>query len=173
MVIVLAAVFLAENNRIVFSTEMVLLITGFVFGIAGAIVDLTGEMCISREYKAYLNSNDTAVFQKVKPQKSFTLENQNGKISKFCDNDIEDFLEEMFISTEQFVVLTAPAPEQRVRFVQACMEEDKVNLQLGIEENETSLVYKLCSKEECRRIFLEFYHDRFVPDDSEYRMVTM
>lgn len=77
----------------------------------------------------------------------------------------------MFISPKQFVTLTAPVPKQNVRFVQACMQADQVELQLGLEVNGTHLVHKLCSKEECRRIFLEFYHGQFAPNPFEYQPV--
>ena len=60
------------------------------------------------------------VFQKVKSQKGFTLENQDGKLTDFGDVDIEDYLDDMFHTPDQFVILTAPKPQNKVRYVQAC-----------------------------------------------------
>lgn len=163
-----AGVLLGNNDIVDFRTEVVIGAIGLLLALTGAAIDLTGEALTSKSYKAYLNGNHDVVFQKVKQQNSFTLENQNGKIEKFSDADICNYLDDMFISPEQFVTLTAPASRQKVRFIQACMQTDHVELQLGLEENGTHLVHKLCSKEECRRIFLDFYIGEFVPSLYEY-----
>lgn len=57
------------------------------------------------------------VFQKVKSQQGFTLENQDRKLTDFRDVDIEDYLADMFVTPDQFVALTAPEPQHKVRFV--------------------------------------------------------
>lgn len=111
------------------------------------------------------------VFEIVKPQDRFTLENQNGVIRNFRDIDIEDYLENMFLSPDQFVILTSPKARNKVRYVQACMQKENVEVELGIEENGTHLVYKLCSREECIRIFLDFFDNNFIPDLEEYQPV--
>ena len=111
------------------------------------------------------------IFQKVKSQQGFTLENQERKLTAFRDIDIEDFLTDMFVTPDQFVVLTAPKAQHKVRFVQACTHDGEIEVELGIEENGTHLHYKMCSEEECYRIFLDFYENRLVPDMAEYKPV--
>lgn len=111
------------------------------------------------------------VFQKVKSQQGFTLENQDRKLTDFRDIDIEDFLADMFITPDQFVILTAPVAQNKVRFVQACTHDGEIEVELGIEEEGTRLYYKMCSEEECCRIFLDFYEDRLVPNMREYKPV--
>ena len=111
------------------------------------------------------------VFQKVSSQQGFTLENQDRKLTDFRDVDIEDYLADMFVASDQFVILTAPMAQDKVRFVQACTHDDGIEVELGIEEEGTRLYYKMCSEEECYRIFLDFYEDRFIPDMGEYKPV--
>ncbi len=111
------------------------------------------------------------VFQKVSSQQGFTLENQDRKLTDFRDVDIEDYLADMFVASDQFVILTAPMAQDKVRFVQACTHDDGIEVELGIEEEGTRLYYKMCSEEECCRIFLDFYEDGFVPDMKEYKPV--
>lgn len=71
----------------------------------------------------------------------------------------------------QFVILTAPDVQNKVRYVQACTSDGEVEVELGIEEEGTRLYYKMCSEEECCRIFLDFYENRLVPDMGEYQPV--
>ena len=61
--------------------------------------------------------------------------------------------------------------QDKVRFVQACTHDDGIEVELGIEDEGTRLYYKMCSEEECYRIFLDFDEDRFVPDMKEYKPV--
>lgn len=111
------------------------------------------------------------VFQKVKSPQGFTLENQERKLTDFGDADIEDYLKDMFERDDQFVVLTAPVPQYKVRYVQACTHDDRIEVELGIEEEGTRLYYKMCSEEECRKIFLDFFRNAFVPKMEEYESV--
>ena len=111
------------------------------------------------------------VFQKVSSQQGFTLENQDRKLTDFRAVDLEDSLADMFVASDQFVILTAPMAQDKVRFVQACTHDDGIEVELGIEEEGTRLYYKMCSEEECCRIFLDFYEDRFIPDMGEYKPV--
>lgn len=111
------------------------------------------------------------VFEKVKDQQGFTLENQEEKLTDFMDLDIEDFLEDMFATPDQFVVLTAPEAQNKVRYVQACADDDGIEVEIGIEEEGTVLYYKICSEEECRRIFFSFYNNMFVPNMDEFELV--
>ncbi len=111
------------------------------------------------------------VFQKVKSQEGFILENQDGKLTDFRDMDIEDYLADMFVTPDQFVILSAPVPQNKIRFVQACTHDGEIEVELGIEEEGTRLYYKMCSEKECYGIFLDFYENRFVPQMEEYKPV--
>lgn len=111
------------------------------------------------------------VFENVAKQSKFTLESQNGKTENFRDVDIEDYLADMFEDPDQFVILTAPEPRNKVRYVQACVQDEGIEVELGIQEEGTRLFGKICTEEECYRIFLDFYDNTFVPDMSEYKPV--
>ena len=111
------------------------------------------------------------IFQNVSPQQEFTLENQEGKLTDIRDIDIEDYLEDMFDSPDQFVTLTAPEAQNKVRYVQACTHDGDIEVEIGIEEEGTRFYYKMCSQEECYRIFLDFYDNTFVPEMDEYKPV--
>ncbi len=111
------------------------------------------------------------IFQTEKPRAGFTLRNQDTELTDFRDVDIEDYLADLFVTPDQFVVLSAPQAQYKVRFVQACTHEGEIEVELGIEENGTRLYYKMCSQEECYRIFLDFYENRFIPQMKEYRAV--
>lgn len=111
------------------------------------------------------------IFKTEDPHQGFTLRNQENEITNFRDIDIEDYLEDMFNSPDQFVVLTAPRAQHKVRFVQACTHGGEIEVELGIEEEGTHLFYKMCSEEECYRIFLDFYDNIFIPKMEEYKPV--
>lgn len=111
------------------------------------------------------------VFKTVEPHQGFTLRNQENEITDFRDIDIEDYLADMFITPDQFVILTAPKAQHKVRYVQACTQDGEIEVELGIEEKGTRLFYKMCSEEECYRIFLDFYENRLVPKMEEYKPV--
>lgn len=142
---------------------------GLLLTFAGAIIDLCGEVLISKRFFAYKRRKAA---EHPKPQKKCTLENQNGRTDKFREADIQRFLEEMFKDPDQFVTLTAPKPIENVRFVQACVQNGFADVQLGIGEIDTSLVQKLCSADECHRIFTEFYRGEFKPRLYEYTSVN-
>jgi len=111
------------------------------------------------------------VFEKVKPQQGFTLRNQENELTDIEDIDIEEYLEDMFVTPDQFVVLAAPQAQNNVRFVQACTHDGEVEVEIGIEEEGTHLYYKMCTQEECYRIFLDFYDNVFTPKMEEYKPV--
>ena len=77
------------------------------------------------------------------------MENQNGYLTDFTFDDVEDYLQEMFDDFDQFVTLTLIEATNGVRFIQACQILGGIlNIQLGLENNEgTKLVEKNCSKE--------------------------
>lgn len=111
------------------------------------------------------------IFKTVEPHQGFTLRNQDTELTDFRDIDIEDYLADLFVTPDQFVVLTAPKAQYKVRYVQACTHEGEIEVELGIEEKGTRLYYKMCSEEECYRIFLDFYENKFIPQMEEYRPV--
>lgn len=166
---VLTGYFLADGN-VDFSIVLLIMALGFALALAGVIVDAIGEFLTTKGYKAYLNGKISEAFKDV--QGDFILENQNGKLRSFSDADISNYLEEMFINpNRQFVSLTAPKPQNKICYIQAAMNGDDVELQLGLDTGSAKLVYKLCSKDECRRAFLEFYDSSFKPDLYEYQPV--
>lgn len=112
------------------------------------------------------------VFKKTGPQQGFILRNQEHELTDFRDVDIEDYLADMFNSPDEFAVLSAPKAQYNVRYVQACMQDGAVEVELGIEKDGgTRLYYKMCSQEECRRVFLDFYDNTFIPEMGEYKPV--
>lgn len=111
------------------------------------------------------------VFKIVESHQGFILRNQENEVTDFRDSDIEDYLANMFVTPDQFVVLTAPKAQYKVRFVQACTYDGEIEVELGMEENGTHLYYKMCSQEGCYRIFLDFYDNAFVPKMEEYKPV--
>lgn len=112
------------------------------------------------------------VFETTPNQNGFSLENQNGKKEDIRDIDIEDYLDDMFSSLNEYVILTSPKAYEHIRFVQACMIDDLVEVQISIEDDQGAhLYYKSCTKEECYRIFLDFYDQSFKPNMNEYKPV--
>lgn len=121
--------------------------------------------------KLPFKKNKEVIFKTMEPEQGFTLRNQDGELTDFRDIDIEDYLADMFVTPDQFVVLEAPRALCKVRFVQACTRDGEIEVELGIEENVTHLYYKMCSQEECCRVFLDFYDGIFDPDMVEYKPV--
>ena len=121
--------------------------------------------------KLPFKKNKEVVFQKVKSPQGFTLENQDRKLTDFGDVDLEDYLEDLYVTPDQFLILTAPELQHQVRYIQACTHDGQVEVELGVEDEGTRLFYKMCTEEECTRIFLDFYDGYFVPDMKEYKPV--
>lgn len=111
------------------------------------------------------------VFKTEELGQGFTLRNQESELTDFRDIDVEEYLADMFVTPDQFVVLSAPKAKNKVRFVQACTHDGEIEVELGIEENGAHLYYKMCTQEECYRIFLDFYDGMFIPDMGEYKPV--
>lgn len=112
------------------------------------------------------------LFQNINSQEGFTLRNQERELHDFEEIDIELYLNDMFITPRQFVVLTAPVAQNQIRYVQATVHSNgELEVELGIEKENTQLYYKICSEEECYQIFLDFYHNAFNPDRKEYKPV--
>ena len=112
-------------------------------------------------------------FEKIKYTGKRKLENQNGYMTDFTFDDVEDYLQEMFDDFNQFVTLTLTEAKNGVRFIQACQILGGIlNIQLGLENNEgTKLVEKTCSKEVCISIFKKFYEYSLVDDLDTYKPV--
>ncbi len=121
--------------------------------------------------KLPFKKNKEVVFQKVKSPQGFTLENQDRKLTDFRDVDLEEYLEDLYVTPDQFLILTAPELQHQVRYIQACTHDGQVEVELGVEDEGTRLFYKMCTEEECTRIFLDFYDGYFVPDMKEYKPV--
>ena len=121
--------------------------------------------------KLPFKKNKEVVFQKVKSPQGFTLENQDRKLTDFGDVDLEEYLEDLYVTPDQFLILTAPELQHQVRYIQACTHDGQVEVELGVEHEGTRLFYKMCTEEECTRIFLDFYDGYFVPDMKEYKPV--
>ena len=132
--------YLLAGGSLYFSVVLLILALGFALALAGVVVDSIGELLTTRGYKAYINGNISEAFKDASG--SYILENQNGKLSKFTDADISNYLEEMFINPEQFVSLTAPMPQKGLRFIQAAMNGNDVELQLGLDTGGAKLVFK-------------------------------
>lgn len=95
-------------------------------------------------------------------------ENQNG--SGEADFElVEDMVQQMLEDPDQFITLSVEKPvHDNVRFVQACRIPEGINVQLGIgEDTHTVIVERLCTDEECIRIFRDFY-DTLKVEDMEY-----
>lgn len=115
------------------------------------------------------------VFKNMEKGKTFTLRNQDRELMDFGKEEIEEFLDDLFVTPDQFIVLSAPkALGQQIRFVQACIHdgEEDVETELGIEEEDgTHLYFKMCTDEECARIFMDFFDGKLVVDRHEYEPV--
>lgn len=113
------------------------------------------------------------VFKNMAEQRTYSLENQEKKLLDFGTEELEDFLEDMLVTPDQFVVLTAPKAQEQIRYVQARPEDEVwIEVELGIEEADgTHLYYKMCKEEECFQIFLDFFVDKLKVDRNEYQPV--
>ncbi len=108
-------------------------------------------------------------FKKVEALKERKLENQDRTVTDCSRQQVEEFLQDMFDDADQFVILTVPEARYGVRYVQACLGEKGVRVELGIEEaDHIRLVEKVCSKDECLNIFMEFYESAYVWDIKSY-----
>lgn len=111
------------------------------------------------------------LFEKTKTERP-TVRNQCEEGSADCWETVLDFLNKMFDDPEDFVVLSLAEIKYNVGFVQAAQVGGWLTVQLGIEdENGTRLVEKLCSEEECVKIFREFYNTTNVANIDEYSEV--
>ena len=61
------------------------------------------------------------------------LRNQESELTDFRDIDVEEYLADMFVTPDQFVVLSAPKAQNKVRFAQACTHDGEIEVELGME----------------------------------------
>lgn len=112
------------------------------------------------------------LFQETPKQDFYTLENQDGSTGDVDEGAVEDYLEQMLHDPDQFVILTPPAAQNGVRFVQARRQEEQIEVEIALqEEGGVRLYYKMVSPCQCRRIFLDYFRGAFFPDRAEYRPV--
>lgn len=105
-------------------------------------------------------------------ENGFVVENQYGRYRVECEQDFCSVVQAVFNDENQFATLTAPEAINSVKYVQACLSNREVEVQIGLDfYNKTELYYKMCSPKETLWIFKDFYNNRFVPDMSEYRPV--
>lgn len=111
-------------------------------------------------------------FETVQSQKNFTIENQNGKYTVETEENFYEFIDAVLEDENQFATFTAPKAIHGVRFVQICLTDGKIELQIGMEaNNRTKLYYKMCSNSEVFDIFCDFFNESFVPDMTQYQPV--
>ena len=85
------------------------------------------------------------IFKNMPEEETFTLRNQENELTEFGPEEIKEYLEDLFVTPDQFVVLSAPKVQgQKIRYVQACVQKDGgIETELGIEQEEgTTLLYK-------------------------------
>lgn len=112
-------------------------------------------------------------FEAMKEKNNFELENQDGKIGKnVSESDILEYIDIMIDDSEQFVTLSAPKAIEKIGFVQAALTDGEIEFEIGVQENGgCELYYKMCTEEECKNNFLEFFHGTFKADMEDYKPV--
>ena len=110
----------------------------------------------------------------IGPLAGIKLENQNGVVVDFTKSQLQHYLNIMYEDMNQFVTVTVPIVVNRVRYLQACVAGNQINIQAGIEEyNQITLVEKYCSKEECNHIFSDFYDYSEVDGLENYTLLSV
>lgn len=122
--------------------------------------------------KLFKKTTTNIKFEKVAPQNAIKLENQNGVIENCSCPDMEEYIQMMLEDREQFITLSMPNAPYGIRFVQASRADKGIDVQLGLEEdNHTRLICKICSEEECWRVFYEFFDTANVCDRKGYKTI--
>lgn len=129
-------------------------------------------MAFSLLKKLFKPKTTEVLFDKVVSTGKAKLENQDGCIHEFGHLEILEYIQKILDDSQQFVTLELPEANYGVRYVQACINQGKIDVQLGLEEgNNTKLVEKTCSHEDCQKIFLEFFDYGYVNDLESYTPV--
>lgn len=111
-------------------------------------------------------------FKRIKEGTHFTIANQDGQINVESEEELYSYIRIMLDDPDQFVVLCAPKAMKNIRYIQACMVNDEIEVQLGVEEGDTTKLYsKRCEEEELKEIFVAFYYGEFVTEHSQYQPV--
>ena len=118
----------------------------------------------NKEYKE-------VAFDVMKEGTCFTVENQDGSLADVTENDILQYIQYIVEDNQQFATLTAPKAIGGIRFVQAAVNNGEIEVEIGVEKEKCHLYYKMCTQEECEKIFLEFFHGEFVAKMEEYKPV--
>lgn len=86
--------------------------------------------------------------------------------------EVAGYILDMFEDEDEFVVLIVGELLHQIRYVQATQVSSGIIVQVGIEEGEqTRLVEKECTQEECMNIFRVFYESALVQNLEEYSPV--
>ncbi len=114
---------------------------------------------------------EAPVFTKAEGEK-FTLENQDGLVENPSRTDLAHFLTLLLSDSDQFVTLTLQRAKNGVRYMQACVAGKDIIIQLGLESGEqTRLVERTVSEDECISIFQKFFDTGLVDKMSRYKPV--
>ena len=113
------------------------------------------------------------VFEDMEEQAHYTLENQDGSTREVDEAALEDYLEQMFDDPDQFIILTPPAAQNGVRYIQARRQSGgQIEAEIALQaEGGLRLYYKMVSPRECRRLFFDYLDNVFRPDLAEYQLV--
>jgi len=123
--------------------------------------------------KLFRKKSTEVRFDKMPPESRYRLENQNGCLYDFGHCEILDFIHEITVDRKQFVTLVLPEAVNNIRFMQACVNDGKITVQIGIEEhNSTRLVEKHCTYEQTQKMFLLFFDSGAVEDIGSYKPVS-
>ncbi len=124
--------------------------------------------------KLFKKTTADVKFEKVAPQNEIRLENQNGVIKNCSRQDVEEYIQMMFDDGDQFITLSIPSARYGIRYIQACRADKGIDVELGLEEDDqTKLICKICSEEECRKIFHEFFDTANVCDRKGYKPIQI
>lgn len=109
--------------------------------------------------------------------KRFTLRNQQEELDDFIEEDIIDFLENLYSDWDEFIVLSAEdVPIDSVSFVQAFWNDDILHMEIGIEteENPKLALYESdMPMEDGRKLFLDFFHGKWSGNLDEFSLCEM
>lgn len=113
-------------------------------------------------------------FENMEKMDDFSLETDEGEKNNFTKADILLAINEMLEFEDAFVILTAPKAIRKIRYIQSTVvgdDEEEILLQIAVEEDRTRLFEKICTEDELKDIFLQFYDGKFDPDMSKYEPV--
>ena len=114
-----------------------------------------------QKHRKKVLANDKAQFIAVSYPKAFTIQMQKKTVEDCTEQELIECMEEMLEAPKaknEFIVLTAPKPQKGIAYIQACMVDDWIETEIGVEHGkQISLLYKMCTRREYRNLFLAFY----------------